>query len=105
MSKRIGKILSYLIVLSMVLSCLTGLTINVSAFQESEDPEGDIRIYSDFLGNDLTYRDTADWAKGSYYSGFSEIEGMVYADESKLSYTFLHNQSDPQGLFWEDLHV
>lgn len=97
MSKRIGKILSYLIVLSMVLSCLTGLTINVSAFQESEDPEGDIRIYSDFLGNDLTYRDTADWAKGSYYSGFSEIEGMVYADESKLSYTFLHNQSDPQG--------
>lgn len=97
MSKRIGRALSFLIMLSMVLSCLTGLTINVSAFQESETDDGDIRIYSDFLGDDLSYLNTTDWNLGSYYSSLSEIEGMVYANESVLSYSFLHNQADPQG--------
>lgn len=96
MSKRIGKILSYLIVLSMVLSCLSGLTINVSAMEAAANADGDMEFFGNFMGSDLTHED---WHDNSYYDSdvqaLQEIEGLVAT--SKTVWYKSYNTADPNG--------
>lgn len=62
------------------------------------------QIFTDFRGSDLTYADTTDWAKGTYYYSATDVPNVVHLNQVKFELKLAKDTAgtviDPLGPVW-----